>query len=419
MGILAGLLGCLFAVLGIFTVGFVFVPLAAICTGAGLIRSIAGRNIAGFGTSLIAGLLTTIGFAVSPSLWLLAGGILAASQTHNHTIPTTMERAETPLISPSSSGTTSLATAQPSAPDADNASPASQGVAPTIKSATNQRSDGSPTTVIEPTPRQEATNNVTSSAELTDSEAGTQPSFDCSRALTRIERTICSHPELALSDGRMGLAFKRRYAQMAEDQRFSLLTSQRQWIALRKSQCNAPDQFSFEQCIERLTKARIATLEGSDPALPVTYDTDAPPRVANVHMLPEVAASDGQELCRGKGTIDAVRPIPKSLVTFANILYGEDSAAMTVYRCINGFVYVCQTGNGFSCDRPNTDPYNLEVERYCQSNPDNPFVPMAVSGHGTIYTWKCIGKHAAIGSVEKLDERGFRADMWTALPGVN
>jgi hypothetical protein len=53
-GLLAGLLGCVLAVLGIFTLGFVFVPLAALCALVGLLRGISGFNASGIGTSLLA-----------------------------------------------------------------------------------------------------------------------------------------------------------------------------------------------------------------------------------------------------------------------------------------------------------------------------------------------------------------------------
>lgn len=90
-----------------------------------------------------------------------------------------------------------------------------------------------------------------------------QPSFDCSRVTTQIERAICADPELAQWDGRMGQAFKRKYSQLGGEQRRALLTDQRQWIALRNGQCDvATFYLTAEQCILQLTKTRIATLEG-------------------------------------------------------------------------------------------------------------------------------------------------------------
>lgn len=77
-GVLAGLLGCIFGVMGIFAVGFVFVPLAAVCAAIGLVRGLLGRCAAGVGTSLLAGVLSVFGFILSPSLWLLTATVIAA-----------------------------------------------------------------------------------------------------------------------------------------------------------------------------------------------------------------------------------------------------------------------------------------------------------------------------------------------------
>jgi hypothetical protein len=70
-GILAGLLGCAFAVLGILTFGFVFVPLAAVCSFIGFVRGVGGLSVAGIGVSVLGCILTVVGFAVSPTLWVL------------------------------------------------------------------------------------------------------------------------------------------------------------------------------------------------------------------------------------------------------------------------------------------------------------------------------------------------------------
>ncbi len=75
---MAGLLGCVFGVLGIFTLGILFVPLAAICSLVGLLNGLSG-NGSGLATSALGAFLTAVGFVASPSLWFLAGGLLVAS----------------------------------------------------------------------------------------------------------------------------------------------------------------------------------------------------------------------------------------------------------------------------------------------------------------------------------------------------
>jgi hypothetical protein len=78
-GLVAGVLGCVFAVLGILFIGAIFVPLAALCGVVGLVRGSVGRSPTGIGTSLLALLMSVIGFFVSPSLWLLIAAITFAN----------------------------------------------------------------------------------------------------------------------------------------------------------------------------------------------------------------------------------------------------------------------------------------------------------------------------------------------------
>jgi hypothetical protein len=79
-GTMAGIFGCVFGVLGIFTLGIVFVPLAALCSLVGLLNGLGG-NGSGLATSALGAFLTAVGFMASPSLWFLTGGLLLAS--HN------------------------------------------------------------------------------------------------------------------------------------------------------------------------------------------------------------------------------------------------------------------------------------------------------------------------------------------------
>ena len=78
-GLAAGVLGCVLGVLGIFTTGIVFVPLAALCSVIGLLRGLTGGSGSGFAVSFLGIVLTGVGFAVSPSLWFFAAGLFVAS----------------------------------------------------------------------------------------------------------------------------------------------------------------------------------------------------------------------------------------------------------------------------------------------------------------------------------------------------
>lgn len=80
-GVLVGILGCVFGVLGIFTIGIVFVPLAALCTIIGLLGGVVGGSFTGIFVSLISLSLTVVAVIASPSLWILFG---AAAIAANH-----------------------------------------------------------------------------------------------------------------------------------------------------------------------------------------------------------------------------------------------------------------------------------------------------------------------------------------------
>lgn len=140
---------------------------------------------------------------------------------------------------------------------------------------------------------------------------------------------------------------------------------------------------------------------------------------AALAVSPAEAASPSA-LCAGKGTVDATTPIPQSLVPAALALFGSDDATFikrsTVYRCMDGQVWLCNYGANLVCDKANTSRRNPGVEQWCKEHPRSPDVPMAASGHDTIYSWTCAGTKARIAGVaSKVDPRGYLADNWKLL----
>jgi hypothetical protein len=136
----------------------------------------------------------------------------------------------------------------------------------------------------------------------------------------------------------------------------------------------------------------------------------AGPTIATVaHAAPDEA------LCAGKGTTDEAKPIPPSLVAFAIRLYGED--ADVVYRCVDNRAWICSYGVNIPCGKADTRRNIPEVIQFCRENP-NEAVPPAASGHNVIYSWKCVRGKPVITSVGKVDARGYQAEYWTLVPGV-
>lgn len=64
------------------------------------------------------------------------------------------------------------------------------------------------------------------------------PSFDCSRASTRVEKLFCSDKELMQVDSILGLTYDWVLSRKSDDERSKLIASQREWILSRNSVCD-------------------------------------------------------------------------------------------------------------------------------------------------------------------------------------
>lgn len=72
-GIVAGIIACVLSVLGIFTLGTIFVPMAAIVALLGTIIAIKNKNMAGVGVNVLSWVLIIVGLFTSPVLLGLIG----------------------------------------------------------------------------------------------------------------------------------------------------------------------------------------------------------------------------------------------------------------------------------------------------------------------------------------------------------
>jgi Tol biopolymer transport system component len=93
----------------------------------------------------------------------------------------------------------------------------------------------------------------------------------------------------------------------------------------------------------------------------------------------------------------------------------EQFQKTTIWRCMDSQVYACNFGANLPCDsKANTDKTPApEMEDYCKANPDSDFIPMSVTGHATIYTWRC-AKDAPelLEQIDKVDAAGYLASIW-------
>lgn len=134
-------------------------------------------------------------------------------------------------------------------------------------------------------------------------------------------------------------------------------------------------------------------------------------------------AQDVQSLCARVTDDDRVRPIPAALVPAARRLFsfsadtpGGYVRKSTTFRCMEGKVWLCNYGANLVCEKADARRTSAGAADYCKENPGTDVVPMAATGHDTIYEWTCAGNKAVISKqIETVDPRGFMAGNWKPL----
>ena len=85
------------------------------------------------------------------------------------------------------------------------------------------------------------------------------------------------------------------------------------------------------------------------------------------------------------------------------------------WRCMDSKVYACYVGANLPCtNKANTDKTpTQEMNSYCASNPNSDFIPAVVTGHDTIYEWRCHkNTPEVVKQVFQTDGQGFISDIW-------
>jgi uncharacterized protein YecT (DUF1311 family) len=104
---------------------------------------------------------------------------------------------------------------------------------------------------------QAAFNDIAAAAPSANSSPSLSPSFDCSRVVSQVLRTVCGSPKLVALDNQLTGAYQSALAQADQSNdlqaRSQLVTSERAWIAMRQ-QC--PDA----ACIEAAYNDRLTEL---------------------------------------------------------------------------------------------------------------------------------------------------------------
>jgi hypothetical protein len=86
-------------------------------------------------------------------------------------------------------------------------------------------------------------------------------------------------------------------------------------------------------------------------------------------------------------------------------------------RCAGPKLMGCYVGANLVCDKADTRRKLPGATAWCRDNPGSAGVPMAATGHATIYEWSCKGRRAIAGKpVIAVDRGGYIAENWREIP---
>jgi uncharacterized protein YecT (DUF1311 family) len=79
-----------------------------------------------------------------------------------------------------------------------------------------------------------------------------RPGFDCGRASSRTEKTVCTSEVLRIHDAEMSAAYERVVPHLGR----SMKSEQRAWLNARDTACRTLQARAFEECLLERTAAR-------------------------------------------------------------------------------------------------------------------------------------------------------------------
>lgn len=141
----------------------------------------------------------------------------------------------------------------------------------------------------------------------------------------------------------------------------------------------------------------------------------------------EATYTDPFEYCAGVGTIDEPDErytgpeMPESVIEGLQSALGLDGTPAppivqgSFWRCMDGSVYACTVGANLPCQEKadTSETPTEEMAAFCEEDPDSEFIPAAVTGRATVYSWRCSeGEPQIIEQVFQVDPQGFLADFW-------
>lgn len=131
--------------------------------------------------------------------------------------------------------------------------------------------------------------------------------------------------------------------------------------------------------------------------------------------FPAAAASVPATCASGAGP-RVPAPVPKGLEGDVARTFGVPVDLVrggAFVRCAKGKLLACLVGANLNCGKANARISLPGASEFCRGHPNADNIPMAATGHDTIYAWRCVGERAVAGKVAvAVDPEGYDAGNW-------
>jgi hypothetical protein len=107
--------------------------------------------------------------------------------------------------------------------------------------------------------------------------------------------------------------------------------------------------------------------------------------------------------------------VPPDLVPAVANAFGLGPGALgaAFVRCVGPKLMGCMVGANLVCDKADTRHELPGATAWCKDNPRSDVIPMAATGHATIYEWSCKRRRAVAGkALVTVDPQGYIAENW-------
>ena len=87
------------------------------------------------------------------------------------------------------------------------------------------------------------------------------PSFDCAKAQTKVEQTICANPDLSVLDATLAKKYQEALQVLSPEGQQILRNGQRSWLAFAAATCGQNQKNQAQECVEKKYKDRIEDMQ--------------------------------------------------------------------------------------------------------------------------------------------------------------